>query len=54
MKEPHETKPNWERLTVLMHVYIWRNEPAMATQESEGEIIEMSDELLMQLLSYVN
>lgn len=45
---------NWEMLRALLHIWLWRNEPALATSKTRARRIHLNHDLRAQLASYVN
>ena len=45
---------NWDLLRTLLHIWLWRNEPALATSTTRARRIHLDDDLRAQLASYVN
>ena len=45
---------NWDLLRALLHIWLWRNEPEVATSKTRARRIYLDDEMKAQLASYVN
>ena len=52
MKDSEED--DWGALHALLHIWLWRNEPEVATSKTRARRIRLDDDLRAQLASYVN
>ena len=53
MNEAENREPKWDKLSVLAHIYMWREKPKAATGESD-EAFSLGGEVLVKLCAYVN